>query len=219
MIRRAHLLPAAFVGVSLLVASQALLGSTSSSPTSPSVKSSTTTEPSATETSCAAMKRWAEAYRHTNPTLEELATFDRAHRVAIFNAVSPEVRSALWQDQLHRFAQLPDLTTTQRTLITEGAALMTPALYEREATAAAALESFWNRAKPEFTSPVQRTAWFDIGSVAGAAPQSGASAVFGNCTCRITTGECGSLTCSPASCTTWAGCGVGGVQACNGTCQ
>jgi hypothetical protein len=165
------------------------------------------------------MKRWAEAYRNTTPTLDELATFDRAHRVAIFNAVTPEVRSALWQDQLHRFAQRTDLSATQRALIAEGATLMTPALYDREATAAAALESFWNRAKPEFASSAERAAWFDIGTVAGAESQLRANAAFGLCTCRINAGECGSLTCASASCTSWAGCGVGGTQVCNGTCQ
>jgi hypothetical protein len=175
------------------------------------------------------MKRWAEAYRHTNPTLEELATFDRAHRVAIFNAVTPEVRAALWQAQLNRFAQRSDLTATQRALIAEGATLMTPALYNREPAASAAFKSFWSRAEPEFTSPATKRTWFDLGSVVvepdNASPSDGsrlqpANALFSNCTCSTSaSGECGSKSCLAASCTQWAGCGAGGNLICNGTCQ
>ena len=89
------------------------------------------------ESACEAMARWAAEYESTTPapTLDEFAQFDRAHRVAIFNAVSPEVRATLFQEQLRRFSQRPDLTASQRSLIAEGLTLLTPSLYRKDPAA------------------------------------------------------------------------------------
>jgi hypothetical protein len=209
MTRRARCFSGAFVGLGLLLASQAFVSVSSATPDRSSLP---------TEGSCAALKRWAQSYRDARPTLDELATFDRAHRIAIFNAVTPDVRSALWQDQLHRFSERTDLTSTQRALITEGASLMTPALYDREPNATAAYKSFWTRADSAFSASSHRQTWFDLGSVVNGAPR--ATAAFGLCTCAIGgSGECGTKTCATASCTQWGGCGSGGAAACDGTCQ
>ena len=71
------------------------------------------------ESACEAMARWAAEYERTTPapTLDELAKFDRGRRVAIFNAVSAEVKASLFQEQLRRFSQRNDLTDTQRELL------------------------------------------------------------------------------------------------------
>src|SRR5690349_4974055 len=103
----------------VLLASQALLVSV---PTSAS----------STGSSCVELKRWAQSYQGTAPTLEQLARYDRAHRVAIFNAVSPQVRASLWQEQLRRFDQRQDLSIAQHELIAEVRAVTVPQLYTHE---------------------------------------------------------------------------------------
>ena len=93
------------------------------------------------ESACEAMARWATEYERTTPapTLDELAKFDRGRRVAIFNAVSAEVKASLFQEQLRRFSQRADLTATQRELIAEGLTLITPALYRKDPAASQVL--------------------------------------------------------------------------------
>ncbi len=103
------------------------------------------------------MACWATEHERTTPapTLDELAKFDRGRRVAIFNAVSAEVKASLFQEQLRRFSQRADLTATQRELIAEGLTLITPALYRQEPAASQSLRLFWARAEPSFNSPEQ----------------------------------------------------------------
>ncbi len=114
------------------------------------------------ESACEAMARWATEYERTTPapTLDELAKFDRGRRVAIFNAVSAEVKASLFQEQLRRFSQRADLTAAQRALIAEGLTLITPALYRKEPAAMQAARQFWSRAESSFTSPDQRRPWY-----------------------------------------------------------
>jgi hypothetical protein len=193
------------VGFGLLVACQALVASRPSDAT--------------TETPCAALKRWAQVYQNEHPTLEHLASFDRSHRIAIFNAVTPAVRADLWQDQLRRFSTSADLSGTQRALIVEAIPLTTPALYSHEVAATQAFDQFWSRAESSFSSRAEKRVFFDLGSAVSpsthALPRTEG---FGFCNCKVgTSGECS--TCGSGSCTQWAGCGFNGTQACNGLCQ
>ena len=105
------------------------------------------------ESACEAMARWAADYERATPapTLDDLSKFDRGHRVAIFNAVSPEVKASLFQEQLRRFSQRADLTETQRALIAEGIAVITPASYRKDPAAKQARREFWSRAESSFT--------------------------------------------------------------------
>ncbi len=124
---------------------------------------------SASDTHCSSLRRWAHAFENTSLTLEQIARFDRPHRLAIFTAVPPSVRASLWQEQLRRFESQPELTAAQRALVAEGRTLITPALYEREPAAMAAYQKFWSRAETSFVSFDQRRGWGDLGSMAGAA--------------------------------------------------
>src|SRR5262249_8608636 len=100
----------------VLLASQALLVSVPASG-------------AASGSSCTEVRRWAQSYRGTSPTLDQLARYDRPHRIAIFNTVSPQVRAALWQEQLRRFDQRADLSLEQHQLIAEARELLTPEAY------------------------------------------------------------------------------------------
>jgi hypothetical protein len=186
------------------------------------------------ESACEALARWAADYERTtpSPTLDELAKFDRGHRVALFNAVAPDVKVGLFQEQLRRFSQRADLTDAQRTLIAEGLTLITPALYRKEPAASQSFRAFWSRAETSFTSPDQRRPWVDLGS--NVAPQlalntSGLERLVptlagvgdGGCWCSVWFNDCGGIwNCFSTGCQpTSSGCGPGWQFECNGECS
>jgi hypothetical protein len=204
----------------VLLASQALLVSV---PTS-----------AASGSSCEQLRRWAQSYRDSSPSLEQLARYDRAHRIAIFNVVTPQVRSALWQEQLRRFDQRTDLTLTQHALIAEARGLVTPALYGKDAEAMKAFRQFTPRADKAFTLREHKQLLFNV-AYTGAAQQTRltmtlwdklaspfvASAGNQACECNTSFGssECWSGVCNGGGCS-WqsSGCGFFGTNPCNGMC-
>jgi hypothetical protein len=169
-----------------------------------------------TERSCDTLKRWAAPYRDTSPTLDALARFDRGHRRAIFNAIRPDARAALWREQLDRFSRSPQLSDAQRALVREGIALTTPALYAGDKVAAAALAAFWTRVHPAFDRKA-RAYWLVLG--AGLAAPA-AAAVEDWCGCNDGYGwfECESGLCPGGGCDEWLGCGPNWGHSCNGKC-
>jgi hypothetical protein len=187
------------------------------------------------ESACEALARWATEYERTTPapTLDELAKFDRGHRVAIFNAVSADVKANLFQEQLRRFSQRADLTAAQRELIAEGMSLITPALYSKEPAAVQARHEFWSRAESSFTSPDQRRPWFDLGSTV--TPQLALSSssferfaqpnlavAGGACFCNVSANDCGGggWNCFSTGCSIVStGCGPFWDERCNGECS
>jgi hypothetical protein len=156
-------------------------------------------------------------------TLDQIARFDRPHRLAIFSAMTPSVRSSLWQEQLRRFESQSDLTATQRALVAEGRTLATQAFYERQPAAMAAYQLFWARAEGAFVSFEHRRAWGDLGSVAGAqaVAQKSKKANADYCQCSTATGgfDCGGVACFGADCQGFPGCGPSGGGWCNGICN
>jgi hypothetical protein len=207
--RFVHRCSSAFVVCGLLLASQAFVVSAPRS--------------SASDTHCSSLRRWAHAFENTSLTLDQIARFDRPHRLALFTAMTPSVRASLWQEQLRRFESQPDLTAAQRELVAEGRTLITPALYERQPAAMAAYQQFWSRAAGSFVSFDQRRAWADLGSMAGAAspaavrPPTKTNA--DGCYCSIATPlwDCGGP-CYVTGCQEMGGCGPSGTNWCNGTC-
>jgi hypothetical protein len=171
---------------------------------------------SASDTHCSSLRRWAHAFENTSLTLDQIARFDRPHRLAIFNAVTPSVRASLWREQLRRFESQPDLTATQRALVVEGRSLVTTALYEREPAAMQTYQQFWSRASQSFSSFDQARAWHDLGAVAGAKPPRTRS---DGCQCSTAHGlyDCGG-SCVGAGCEGYPGCGPIGTAWCNGFC-
>ncbi len=209
------------IGCGVLLASQALLVSV---PMSASTAGS----------SCVELKRWAESYKGTAPTLEQLAHYDRAHRVAIFNAVSPQVRATLWQEQLRRFDQRTDLTVTQHQLVAEARAIVTPALYAHEPVVNQAYNDLTPRIKATFASREHRLYLTNV-AFTGTRPQPQTptllgklmnpfvanAAAEGSCECSTANGpaECWSGVCVGVSCFETLGCGPFGNWTCNGMCS
>jgi hypothetical protein len=179
---------------------------------------------SASDTHCSSLRRWAHAFEKTSLTLDQIARFDRPHRLAIFSAVTPSVRASLWQEQLRRFESQPDLTATQRALVVEARALVTPALYERQPAAMEAYQKFWSRASESFVSFDQRRAWGDLGAVAGAKaaavgpPKSKTNSDWCQCSTASMLFDCGGGLCFAGGCQEFAGCGPNGSGWCNGIC-
>jgi hypothetical protein len=174
---------------------------------------------STTERPCDALRRWAAPYRGTSPTLDDLARFDLGHRRAIFNAIGPDARAALWREQLRRFEAQPDLTASQRALVREGLTLTTPALYAGDTAAKAAHAAFWQRADGAFTR-AQKTPWLVLG-VTTAAPMIRATLAREDwCECNNGYGwlECESWLCPGGGCDEWLGCGPNWGHSCNGKC-
>jgi hypothetical protein len=199
----------ALVVCGLLLASQALVVSAPKS--------------SAADTHCTTLRQWAHAFEQTSMTLDQIARFDRPHRLAIFNAVTPSVRASLWQEQLRRFESQPDLTSTQRAFVAEARTLITPALYEHQPAATAAYQQFWTRAANSFESFDQRRAWADIGALAGAKASARPPKKAGAAGCECNPGsvgfDCGGGTCfTGTGCGEFAGCGSSGSGWCNGLC-
>jgi hypothetical protein len=177
------------------------------------VMTSTPTKP------CETLRRWAHQYEGTRPTLDALAPFDRGHRLAIFNAIEPDARAALWREQLDRFSQSPHLSDAQRALVREGIALTSPALYAGDKSAAAALAAFWQRAGGAFGRE-HRAAWFVLGVTATTSIASVRTADENWCECSDRWGwlECESGLCPGGWCDEWLGCGLNGGDSCNGKC-
>jgi hypothetical protein len=187
----------------------------------PALFASFSSSSSVSASSCAALQAWAQPFAGTAPTLDELARYDRAHRRAIFNAIAPDVRAALWREQITRFGARAELSPQQHALTTEAAGLLTPALYRRDAAARQAFETFWRRASTDFSDTLSQRAWSDLGALATSAAAVRATDTTW-CECKIGggTGQCGGTSCGdPGGCTQIGGCGISGLQTCNGMCQ
>ncbi len=183
---------------------------------SPVVLSSSTVS----DRSCVGLTRWAEAYRGTKPTLDQLAQFDRAERRAIVSVLTPKVLSELWREQLLRFSRRADLSAAQRALAREAIGLVTPALYDHDAAAVVGVDAFWRRAQPTFPSSDHRRAFLDLGAVAETTKSPKTAAWLCGCNLTFPWEDCGEeWRCVPAGCQFWRGCGVLHNRQCNGECQ
>lgn len=184
--------------------------------------------------SCAVLRQWAQPYARQPPTLDQLARFDRRHRLAIYNVVTPAARSSLWQEQLRRFAQQPDLSIAQQAMLRDAIGTLTPAYYAQDDDLRrAAAHRLWSKAEGLFTTAAQRRAWFDIGAMAivqtTAAPSFtdrlvgsmvvNAQAPFCECSDSFGWLECYPGHCVSSFCQEWQGCGPAGGDECLGVCQ
>jgi hypothetical protein len=170
--------------------------------------------PSKTAANCESVRNWAEPYRTTRPTLAHLASFTRAQRVAIFNAISPEARADLWREHLEAFARRQQLSPGQRSLIVEAVLELSPAAYHNAPLARQASMDLLRRVDAAFTAPEQRRAWTDLGyGLSRHASERGEA----SCECRVGSfAECAG--CVPTICYVSMGCGWEWRDACNGTC-
>lgn len=182
---------------------------------------------------CETLIKWARMqYANRPPTLAQLATFDRPHRLAIFTAIAPEARAALWRAQLTEFSARAELTNAQRAFVEEVLSATTPAIYaEDSATRHERGRHYAGRAAQLFPARAQLAAFYDLGSTAIAAqpapslierlsPSFVAAAQYPYCQCSIESPwqECGGVPCVGAACQGWNGCGWEGWYGCNGNC-
>src|SRR5262249_53409646 len=157
----------------------------------------------------------------SSPTLEQLARYDRPHRIAIFNAVSPQVRAALWQEQLRRFDQRSDLSSVQHQLIAEARELVTPEAYAHSPGVSTAMQELKARLGTAFTVREQRQA-LSVLAFTSVVPRTQATTLWDklvnpfvanaqlpNCECNTANGgfDCPSGLCPSATCTWISGCG------------
>ncbi len=168
--------------------------------------------------SCAELREWAAPLAKTSPTLDDMARYDRAHRHALFGVLTPAAQAALWREQITRFSGEPSLSSTKRGLAHEAIGLLTPALYRHEPASRQAWATFWQRASGAFADTQSQRAWTDLGAN-WSAPSSRAQQTY--CECKIGggTGQCGGVSCVSGACTGVSGCGVSGLETCNGMCQ
>lgn len=170
---------------------------------------------------CEELRAWAAAtYSDRTPTLDELASLARSRRVAAFGAVSASVRAALFQEHLHRTLNRPDLTRQQRALIEEGVTLATPALYEQEPNAVAAVAALRPRVESAFDTGGLRRIWFDLGTsdLRGVLTPS----LVPDCNCNRAEDDCWYVggSCGGTGCMAYVpGCGFFLNAACNGRCE
>lgn len=186
-------------------------------------------------TSCAELREWASSYADASPTLDDLAPFTRAQRVAIFNAVGPAVRAELWREHLRRFATRDDLNDTQRAFILQARADLTAATYTDRDPALRRAQSrkFWASAEPLFPSKAHQRAWFVLGELttpdtsrrlpaatekALALPASLLDPPICNCSDLFGWFECFPGHCGGGTCQVNWSCGPGGQDQCHGRC-
>jgi hypothetical protein len=175
-------------------------------------------------TRCAALREWAAQYKDSSPALDALSAFDRAHRIAIFNAVSPTVRAALVREHVARWTLQPDLTDGQRSLLAEVKELLTPALYSRrDGPEHQAIGELLSRAASIFPSNDDRRRWFDIAPPTEPMTSTARTTANGDhppCECNATRPWPQCTSCVFGGCEADDfGCGPFGWFACNGLCE
>jgi hypothetical protein len=186
----------------------------------------------ASVSSCSELRRWAEPYRDSSPTLERVASLDRQHRIAVLNVLRPETQAALWREHLRQFTQQPDLSTDQRGLIAEGILLTTPALYRHDQAANRAMDNLDRRIRAQFTSRAQALPWVDLGTLSAPTPQrvslwdrlsaplrAEAQSQWCECTSQASEFWCPGSCGNSGSCHFGTGCGLDGRSICDGMCM
>jgi hypothetical protein len=189
--------------------------------------------------SCTRMREWASTYVATRaaPTLDDIAPLTRAERVAVFNAIAPEVRADLWREQLRRFAARADLTNEQRAFILAERDRLNADDYRPASDRAARRakgQAFWATAAPLFPSQQHRRIWFDIGAVVSTSrpnitatvtpPMISASTALAQYPLCECSGVWSHIECFPGGhcegdpCYAYVGCGPEGMHWCEGMC-
>jgi hypothetical protein len=188
------------------------------------------------ERGCESLRRWARQYESRTPSLDDLSQFDRAQRLAIFNAIPPAARAELWREQLYRFATRADLSDEQRHFIREARAELSSAMYQPDPSRSSRREDvrgLWARISVMFPSREHQRVWFDLGFVAATGPGSAPPNLMGRltatfravaqsppCECSFEWGniECYPGLCGGAFCSGYWGCGLEGRSECIGMC-
>lgn len=81
---------------------------------------------------CQAIRNWVTAYAQSLPqTLDEIAAYPLGYRRAIFSSLRPEVKAALWREQMTRFMKTHRLNPEQRAFSEMARSHAVPARWDR----------------------------------------------------------------------------------------
>ncbi|MCP3104283.1 bacteriocin fulvocin C-related protein [Myxococcus sp. K15C18031901] len=170
---------------------------------------------------CVEAEAWVRANTNQLPTTyNDFSQHSMAYRKAIFAALPPEARSALWRQHFeHYLAAHPGLDEAQTEFIQELIALAAPSLFAKVATQA-------NQKGPDFSK--QKEAAVKLFGTTEATlllatlgPQEKLAGNKANCTCNTIDDWCvtPTLCTRGTTCTiVLTGCGSVWLQPCNGDC-
>jgi hypothetical protein len=164
--------------------------------------------------SCEALREWARPFADRSFTLAQFLAYDVGQQRAIFAAVTPRVRSALWREHLEEAARRPEFTPHQRAAIRQISAALTPEAYAKDSPASYLARELWKRHEQAFDHKQRRVFYRLTGGVPLAQDPW--------CDCALSSGswECYPLICGgPQGCWHQPGCGWGGLSECNAKCQ
>jgi hypothetical protein len=167
---------------------------------------------------CAVAAAWVRAHRSELPTtLAGLSRHTKLYRRAIYDALPPATREAMWREQLEGYLRPGQpLTETQKVAVRQVIAQL-PALTAVRPDQALA-RRLRTQLSTQFERPLLKQVFFTLGPTP-AQPEAAAHARRPLCDCDGN-GDCfPGTTCKPVICSLTTGCGVGGAETCIGVCR
>ncbi|HEV7588635.1 MAG TPA: bacteriocin fulvocin C-related protein [Longimicrobium sp.] len=167
---------------------------------------------------CAVAAAWVRAHQGALPTtLAGLSRHSKLYRRAIYDALPPATREAMWREQLEGYLRPGQpLTETQKAAVRQVIAQL-PALTAVHPDQALA-RSLRAQLSTQFERPLLRQVFFALGP-ASAQPEPAANGRRPLCDCDGD-GDCfPGTTCKPVLCSFTTGCGVSGAETCTGVCR
>jgi hypothetical protein len=168
---------------------------------------------------CVVAAAWVRAHHDQLPTtLAGLSRHSTLYRRAIYVALAPATREAMWREHMEGYLR-PGTTLTEaqqaevRRVITQLPALT--AAHPDRALSRRLLAELSTR----FDRPLLKQVFIQLGGPAPGQPVVGSNSRRPLCDCADT-GECSQgQTCKPLLCSTQTACGVGGGDQCWGVCR
>jgi len=166
---------------------------------------------------CVVASRWVRAHRGELPsTLAEISRYSILYRRAIYDALPPATRQALWREHLEGIlASDQALTGAQRAAIRESMALL-PALTAAHPDRAVG-DRLRDHLKTLFDAPTYKRVFATLGPQPAPDPQAAAKRPLCDCESDY---DCGGFgTCAYVICSFTTGCGPYWGYTCTGVCR
>ncbi|HET7464649.1 MAG TPA: bacteriocin fulvocin C-related protein [Longimicrobium sp.] len=165
---------------------------------------------------CVVAARWVRAHHDRLPTtLAEYARYDQVHRRAIYDALPPATRQAMWRQHLDGYLRPGSPLTEPQKAAVRDAMTYLPVLTVNNPDRAVA-RGLRDRLSTQFDRALLRRVFFKLGPAPAAPADAGKRPL---CDCD-TDGDCSSGTvCKPLLCSFTTGCGIFGSDTCTGVCR